>query len=71
MIGPQAYEELFLVKHIPSTKGITITHDNICYTYHYNVCWQLFDSHEQFKQWCIEDATERQGEYADKKEMIE
>ncbi len=72
MIGPRAYENLFYWNMWNWTSGdIKIKHEGMLYTYSGDGVCELFDTIEHFQRWCIEDATERQGEYADKKEMIE
>ena len=65
MIGPQAYEELFQTKHEPM-KTHEVQHESKRYVYSYD--WEIlemFGSFASFKEWCIEDAVERQGYYAD------
>jgi len=72
MIGPQAYENLFLTMQEANLKACSYTLNGIRYTYTYD--WEIismFQSVEGFEQWCLEDIMERQGEYADKKELIE
>ena len=72
MIGPQAHENLF---QCTSCHGPIKTHEvqHEGKRYVYSFCsrnfWEMFDSYEDFKAWCIEDAVERQGYYAD--EVIE
>ena len=71
MIGPQAYENLFLTKH-PEWKEIHVEHEGQRYTYSYD--WEILSMYESmagFRQWCIEDVEERGGMYADKIEVIE
>ena len=66
MWGPQAYENLFQTKHKPMKK-YEVQHEGKTYVYSYD--WEMFESVKEFKEWCLEDAVERQGEYAD--EVIE
>ena len=71
MIGPQAYENLFLTKH-PEWKEIHVEHGGSRYTYSYD--WEvlsMFEGMAGFRQWCIEDVEERSGMYADSIEVIE
>jgi hypothetical protein len=71
MIGPQAYENLFLTKH-PKMKEVFIEHEGQRYTYPYD--WEILSMYEGmagFRQWCIEDVEERGGMYADRIEVIE
>lgn len=71
MIGPQAYENLFLTEQ-PEMKALIIVHDAQRYTYSYD--WEIlemFDGMVAFRQWCIEDVEERGGMYADRIEVIE
>ena len=71
MIGPQAYENLFQTSVDFSTKAVRIKHDGVRYTYHIMAGdWELFGSHDKFVAWRKEDVGERQGEYADKREVI-
>lgn len=68
MLGPRAYENLFQTKHEPM-KEYEVQHEDKTYVYSYN--WEIIEIHggmTAFKEWCIEDAVERQGEYADRKE---
>ena len=48
-----------------------MTNKGVLYTYSGDGAWELFDTRGHFKAWCIEDIMKRQGEYADKKEVIE
>tara|TARA_B100001778_G_scaffold127780_1_gene105127 strand:+ start:8019 stop:8231 length:213 start_codon:yes stop_codon:yes gene_type:complete len=69
MIGPQAYENLFQTKHEPMKK-YEVQHEGKTYVYSYD--WEIIEMHEgmtAFKEWCIEDAVERQGEYAEEDEQ--
>ena len=71
MIGPQAYENLFLTKH-PEWKEIHVEYGGRRYTYSYD--WEvlaMFENATMFKEWCIEDVEERDGMYADRIEVIE
>tara|TARA_Y100000004_G_C8896196_1_gene404247 strand:- start:892 stop:1113 length:222 start_codon:yes stop_codon:yes gene_type:complete len=70
MLGPQAYENLFQTAQVidDGTLDTVIEVDGVEYRYNYAHAWELFDTYEEFKAWCIEDAVERQGEYADRKE---
>lgn len=72
MIGPQAYDNLF---YYPSTtwssSDMEIKYMGVLYTYSGDGAWELFETRGHFKAWCLEDIMERQGEYADKKEVIE
>jgi len=78
MIGPQAYENLFYHPSISwSSSDMEIKYKGVLYTYYERYtrpssdgAWELFDTRGHFKAWCIEDIMERQGEYADKKELI-
>lgn len=69
MIGPQAYENLFQTVKILDDGSLdtVIEVDGVEYRYNFVNCeaWEMFDTYEDFKAWCIEDATERQGYYAD------
>ena len=67
MIGPQAYENLFQTAQVidDGTLDTVIEVDGVAYRYSYAYAWELFDTYEEFKAWCIEDAVERQGYYAD------
>ena len=50
-------------------KEYEVQHEDKTYVYSYN--WEIIEIHggmTAFKEWCIEDAVERQGEYADRKE---
>jgi len=73
MIGPQAYENLFQTAKVldDGTLDTIIEVDGVEYRYNYVNCdaWEIFDTYEEFKAWCIEDVVERHGEYAD--EVIE
>ena len=71
MIGPQAYENLFLTKH-PERKEIHVEHGGSRYTYSYD--WEvlsMFEGMAGFRQWYIEDVEERSGMYADRIEVVE
>ena len=71
MIGPQAYENLFLTKH-PKMKDVVMEHEGQRYFYSYD--WEIlemFDSMIEFEVWCMEDVKERGGMYADSIEVIE
>ena len=68
MIGPQAYENLFQTTQVIDDGTLIIEVDGVAYRYTYANAWDIFDTYEEFKAWCIEDAVERQGEYADSKE---
>jgi len=67
MLGPQAYENLFQTAQVidDGTLDTVIEVDGVEYRYNHAHAWELFDTYEEFKAWCIEDAVERQGEYAD------
>lgn len=78
MIGPQAYENLFLVSYLALTdehQGMRIyvvEHEGRHYIYSYD--WEIlsmFESMAGFRQWCIEDVEENGGMYADRIEVIE
>ena len=73
MIGPQAYENLFYypLAHIEHDDDMEIKYKGVLYTYSGDGAWELFDTRGHFKAWCIEDIVERQGEYADKKALLE
>ena len=75
MIGPQAYENLFLTEQ-PKMGAVLMEHEGSRYTYSYD--WEILSMFEGmtggmtgFKQWCIEDVMERGGMYADSIEVIE
>ena len=71
MIGPMAYEDLFLTKH-SKWKVMHVEYDGMRYTYSYD--WEvleMFGSAKKFKEWCIEDAMTLGGKYADSIEVIE
>lgn len=74
MIGPQAYENLFLTKH-NEWKEFHVEYGGRRYTYSYD--WEVLTLFEQedgktmFKEWCIEDVEENGGKYADRIEVIE
>ena len=69
MIGPQAYENLFQTAQVidDGTLDTVIEVDGVEYRYTYANAWD-FDTYEEFKAWCIEDAVERHGEYAEEDE---
>ena len=71
MIGPQAYENLFQTARVidDGTLDTVIEVDGVEYRYNYAQAWELFDTYEEFQGWCMTDAVERHGEYAD--EVIE
>ena len=71
MIGPQAYESLFQTATLidDGTLDTVIEVDGVQYRYQFAEAWDIFDTYDKFVAWCIEDAVERQGEYAD--EVIE
>ncbi len=72
MIGPQAYENLFYYPSATwSSSDMEIKYMGVMYTYSAVGAWELFETRGHFKAWCLEDIMERQGEYADKKEVIE
>ncbi len=70
MIGPQAYENLFQTAQVidDGTLDTVIEVDGVAYRYTYANAWEFFDTYEEFKAWCIEDAVERHGEYAEEDE---
>ena len=69
MLGPQAYEKLFQTAIVIDDGSLdtVIEVDGIEHRYSYVNCeaWEMFDTYEEWKAWCIEDAVERQGYYAD------
>ena len=70
MMGPRAYERYFLMP-IDATKVFAIERGDKRYLYSYD--WEMLEMHEgttAFKEWCIEDVEERQGEYADRIETV-
>ena len=71
MLGPQAYENLFQTARVidDGTLDTIIEVDGVEYRYNYAQAWELFDTYEEFQGWCMTDAVERHGEYAD--EVIE
>ena len=73
MIGPQAYENLFQTAQVidDGTLDTVIEVDDFktCVTYRYTYYGEYFNSYEEFKAWCIEDAVERHGEYAEEDEQ--
>lgn len=71
MIGPQAYESLFQTATLidDGTLDTVIEVDGVQYRYQFAEAWEIFNTYDEFVAWCIEDAVERQGEYAD--EVIE
>jgi len=73
MIGPQAYENLFQTATLidDGTLDTVIEVDGVQYRYQFAEAWDMFDTYDEFVAWCIEDAVERQGEYADEEEVIE
>jgi len=71
MIGPQAYENLFYYPSVTwSVRDIEIKYNGVLYTYSGDGAWELFDTRGHFKVWCIDDVTDNNGEYADKREVI-
>jgi len=73
MLGPQAYENLFQTARVidDGTLDTVIEVDGVEYRYQFCDAGELFDTYEDFREWCIKDAVERQGEYADSKEEEE
>jgi len=70
MIGPRAWENLFLSVDF-STKDLTIRHDGVRYTYIITPGdWELFETHERFKAWAMADVQDNSGGYANKKEKV-
>ena len=71
MIGPQAYENLFQTATPidDGTLDTVIEVEGVWYRYQFAEAWEMFDTYDEFVAWCIEDAVERQGEYAE--EVIE
>lgn len=67
MIGPQAYENLFQTAALidDGTLDTVIEVEGVQYRYQFAEAWEMFDTYDEFVAWCIEDAVERQGEYAD------
>ena len=61
-------EDIFLTKSTANANE-TIEVDGVEYRYNYAQAWELFDTYEEFQGWCMTDAVERHGEYAD--EVIE
>lgn len=71
MIGPQAYENLFLTKH-SEWKVFHVEYGGRRYTYSYD--WEtlaMYENAAMFKEWCVEDVMTLGGMYADKIEVIE
>ena len=71
MIGPRAYEDLFLMKHA-EWKVFHVEYGGRRYTYAYD--WEtlaMFESATMFKEWCIEDVMTLGGRYADSIQMID
>ena len=73
MLGAQAYENLFQTAQVidDGTLDTVIEVDGVQYRYQFAEAWEMFDTYEEFKAWCIEDAVERHGEYADDIKVIE
>jgi len=73
MIGPQAYENLFQTATLidDGKRVLVIEVEGVQYRYQWyqKDSWEMFDTYDEFVAWCVEDAVERQGEYAD--EVIE
>jgi hypothetical protein len=71
MMGPKAYERYFLTL-IDATKVFAIERGDKRYLYSYD--WEMLEMFEDmgttFKEWCIEDVEERQGEEADRIETV-
>ena len=62
MIGPQAWENLFLPKRKQTT---VVEGGGKAYTYTFFEPWEMFESHSEMMDWCEADVRDNNGYYAD------
>ena len=71
MIGPEAFDNLFVAKpHPPKHEGYVICHGSKEYTYYLHIP-EMFDDLSAWMDWCEEDVANNNGEYADNVEAVE
>ena len=71
MIGPQAWENIYLGPRARRLKDFVIEHEGTRYIYHtWSYDWELFETHEKFKAWAMAVVQNNDGGYADKKEKV-